>query len=75
MWVGLEDYNAFRACVKNDAVEIAQLLLDQGMNFSQYQSWAEQYHLSGHEETLAALAEHWSAIQEKKPSVTPEQGE
>lgn len=63
MWVDASDYNALHACVQNDAVEVCELLLDNGMDFEQYQQWAEARHYDGHEESLQALAEHWESLQ------------
>ena len=61
MWVDLDDYNALHACVQNDALDTAKLLLDHGMDFEQYLRWAE---LRGgdHEETIQALADHWQEL-------------
>ena len=61
MWVDLNDYDAFHACVKNDAVEVCKLLLDHGMDFDQYWQWAE-HRSGGREETLLALSDYWSEI-------------
>jgi len=68
MWVDTDDYGALHACVQNDAVEVCKLLLDGGMDFEQYQQWAQRRQCSGHEETLQALAEQW-----KELTVEPEQ--
>ncbi len=61
MWVDLDDYNAFHACVKNDAVDVCKLLLDHGMDFEEYQQWAK-HRGGGHEETIQALTDYWSEI-------------
>ncbi len=61
MWVELHDYSAFHACVQNDAVDVAKLLLDNGMDFEEYQQWAE-LRGGGHEETIQALADHWQDL-------------
>ena len=61
MWVDLDDYSALHACVQNDAVEVAKLLLDHGMDFEQYRQWAE-LRGSGHEETVQALSDHWQEL-------------
>ena len=61
MWVDLHDYNALHACVQNDAVDVAKLLMDHGMDFEKYQEWAGQ-RSGGHEETLQALSEHWQEL-------------
>ncbi len=63
MWVDTSDYNALHACVQNDAVEVCRLLLDGGMDFDQYRQWAQTRPCAGHEETLQALADHWSEMQ------------
>lgn len=71
MWVELQDYSALHACVENDAVKVCELLLDNGMDFDQYRQWAAARHCSGHEETLQALADHWSEMKaelEQAPS-------
>ena len=61
MWVDLDDYSALHACVQNDAVDVAKLLLDHGMDFEQYRQWAE-LRGSGHEETVQALSDHWQEL-------------
>lgn len=63
MWVDTNDYNTLLACVQNDAVAVCKLLLDGGMDFDQYRQWAQTRPCAGHEETLQALAEHWSEMQ------------
>ena len=62
MWVDLDDYSAFHACVKNDAVGVCKLLLDHGMDFDVYQQWAKNYRCDGHEETVQALTDYWQEI-------------
>ena len=61
MWVDLNDYNALHACVQNDAVDTAKLLLDHGMDFEQYRHWAE-HRGGGHEETVQALSDYWQEL-------------
>ena len=63
MWVAPDDYSALHACVQNDAVDVCKLLLDGGMDFDQYRQWAQTRPCAGHEETLQALADHWSEMQ------------
>lgn len=63
MWVDTSDYNTLHACVQNDAVEVCKLLLDGGIDFDVYQQWAKNHPCAGHEETLRALADHWSEMQ------------
>ena len=61
MWVDLDDYNALHACVQNDALDTAKLLLDHGMDFEQYRHWAE-HRGGGHEETVQALSDYWQEL-------------
>mgnify|MGYP001067707562 CR=1 FL=1 len=71
MWVGTSDYNTLHTCVQNDAVEVCKLLLEGGIDFDVYQQWAKNHSCAGHEETLQALADHWSEMQaemEQTPS-------
>ncbi len=68
MWVDTNDYNTLHACVQNDAVGVCKLLLDGGMDFEQYQQWAQTRPCAGHEETLQALADHWSGMQAEQAS-------
>lgn len=73
MWVDLNDYNAFHACVKNNAVEVCKLLLDHGMDFDAYQQWAKNCQCGGHEETVQALADYWQEIKaEMEQAITQE---
>ena len=76
MWVDANDYSALHACVQNDAVEVCRLLLDGGMDFDQYRQWAQTRPCAGHEETLQALAEHWSEMQAEQTGAPaePQQG-
>ena len=70
MWVAPDDYSALHACVQNDAVDVCKLLLDGGMDFDQYQQWAQTRPCAGHENTLQALSDHWAELQ-----AAQEQGE
>lgn len=64
MPVAADDYAVLSICVEQDAVGTAKLLLDCGMDFEQYQLWAEDYgRNSGHEETMEKLSEYWSELQ------------
>jgi len=62
MWVDTEDYAALCACVKNGAVDVARLLLDGGMDLDKFR---QAYPNVGHEETMAALEQHWAQLQGK----------
>lgn len=63
----IDNYNfpALHACIRNGGLECGRLLLDSGMDFDLYQRWAEQTHAGtdGHDDTLQALAEHWTQRQ------------
>ena len=76
MWVDTSDYNVLHACVQNDAVEVCKLLLDGGIDFDVYQQWAKNHPCAGHEETLQALADHWSEMQAEQAEAPaePQQG-
>ena len=75
MWVDVNDYSALRACIMNDAVDVAKLLLDGGMDYNGYLEWAKPGSADGHEETIAALAEHWQEMKAgQEQSATPEDG-
>ena len=72
MWVDVNDYDALNACVKNDAVDAAKLLLDGGMDFERYH---EAYPNSGSVETIRELEEHWQTIREQSQETSdPEMG-
>ncbi len=60
MWVAVDDYDALHAVVKNNAVSVAKLLLDGGINFDDYR---QRFPGGGSEETIQALGEHWQTIQ------------
>lgn len=69
------NFFALHSCVECGATEAGTVLLDQGMNFELYQSWAETRHCSGHEETIQALTDHWSEMQtEMEQAGAPEMG-
>ena len=70
MWVDVNDYKALHACVKNDAVKVAKLLLDGGMNFEQDR---QKYPYGASEETIQALEEHWQKLQEQNQEQSEEQ--
>ena len=77
MWVDPGDYSALHACIQNDAVKAAKLLLDGGMDYDGYREWAGS--TAGHEETVAALAEHWQELkagqkQSEAPVEAPDMG-
>ena len=57
----LEAFKKYAAKVPYQQEET--LLLDGGMDFDQYRQWAQTRPCAGHEETLQALADHWSEMQ------------
>ena len=57
----LEAFKKYAARVPYQQEET--LLLDGGMDFDQYRQWAQTRPCAGHEETLQALADHWSEMQ------------
>ena len=65
MWVDLHDHNALHACVQNDAVDVAKLLLDHGMDYDKYRQWAE-LRGGGHEKTIQALSDHWQELRSQQ---------
>ncbi len=72
MWVDVNDYRALHACVENDAVDVAKLLLDNGMDFEQYR---QQFPDSGSPDTIQALEEYWQTIQEQAQKLEQEQAD
>lgn len=72
MWVDTSDYNTLHVCVQNDAVEVCKLLLDGGIDFDVYQQWAKNHPCIGHEETVQALADHWSEMQVERTGASIE---
>ena len=76
MWVGVNDYHALHACMENGAVDVAKLLLDQGMDLDQYKEWAKrQSHGLRCDDTLASLEEHWAGLQTQAQEQGQDQGE
>ena len=55
-----DDYNALLTCINNGALACAELILDQGMDFEQYRSWAEQNGCAGHPDAMERLEAHWT---------------
>ena len=80
MWVKTDDYQSLNAVIANNAVSVAKLLLDGGMNFDEY---LRRYPNSCNEETVNALTEHWQELQtqvqeqttgDRQESAGPEMG-
>lgn len=65
MKIDNQNVAALHACIRNGGLEGGKLLLDRGMDFAQYQRWAEHYAsgTDGHDDTLQALEEYWTQKQ------------
>lgn len=74
MWVDPTDYEALHACIGNDAVEVAKLLLDGGMDFDGYRQWAQERQCYGHGETIQALSDYWTEIVSEYEQSGPQMG-
>ena len=70
------NYDALYACVSNQAVGAAKLLLDRGIDLEQYQLWAEHRPKGdGYAETMEELAAYWSELQNStQPEDSPMKG-
>lgn len=76
MEVRPNDYRALDVCMKNGATDAAKLLLNQGMDFDQYQVWAEKHsHSTIDEQTRAEVWQHWNDIQSRQQAAAPLQGQ
>ena len=76
MWVDVNDYRARHACLENGAVDVAKLLLDQGMDLNQYKEWAKrQSHGLRCDDNLTLLEEHWAELQAQAQEQGQAQGE
>ena len=71
-----DNYAALYACVSNQAVGAAKLLLDRGIDLEQYQLWAEHRPKGdGYTETMEELAAYWSELQNStQPEDSPMKG-
>ena len=66
MRVSSENYAALLACIQYKFAETGKLLLDKGMDFEGFQSWAEQNGQNMTDsETFAELQSHWSESHEQ----------
>ena len=74
MWVDPGDYSALHACVQNDAVKVCRLLLDHGMDFEQYQTWAATHQGCVPADTLQELEAHWQELTEQRQNAVPRMG-
>ena len=77
MEVRQNDYLSLDVCMRNGAADAAKLLLDQGVDFDQYQAWAEKHsHSTIDERTLAEVQQHWNDIlsQQQEVAEAPIQG-
>lgn len=70
MEVRQNDYLSLDVCMRNGAADAAKLLLDQGVDFGEYQAWAEKHsHASVDERTLAEVQQHWNDILSQQQEV------
>ena len=70
MEVRQNDYLSLDVCMRNGAADAAKLLLDQGVDFEQYQAWAEKHsHSTIDERTLAEVQQHWNDILSQQQEV------
>ena len=54
------DYNALFTCIRNGALTCAKLILDQGMDFEEYRSWANQHGAcDNYLDAMKQLEVHW----------------
>ena len=77
MQIDPDDYDALYTCVKNGALTCAKLILDQGMDFQMFQSWADRHGVSeSYPDAMIQLAEHWvdQNPEQQEQSVGPSQG-
>ncbi|MBE6910586.1 MAG: ankyrin repeat domain-containing protein [Ruminococcaceae bacterium] len=77
MEVRRNDYLSLDICMRNGAADAAKLLLDQGVDFEQYQAWAEKHsHSTIDERTLVEVQQHWNDIlsQQQEVAEAPIQG-
>ena len=53
--------NALYTCIRNGALTCAALILDQGMDFEQFLSWAERHGVcDNYPEAMEELEAHWA---------------
>ena len=77
MEIRQNDYLSMDICMRNGAAGAAKLLLDQGVDFDQYQAWAEKHSRSSvDEQTYSEVRQHWSGLhpQEQTAADAPAQG-
>ena len=74
MEIRRNDYLSMDVCMRNGAADAAKLLLDQGMDFGEYQAWAEKHsHASVDEQTYSEVLAHWDEVQSQQQAVAPEE--
>ena len=61
-----QNHEALHACVQQDCAGLGKKLLDRGMDFEKYQSWAASRQHDGHTETLQELEAHWRTLTEQR---------
>ena len=77
MEIRQNDYLSLDICMRNGASGTAKLLLDQGMDFDQYQTWAEKHSCTTvDEQTRTEVQQHWNDIQTQQQAAAeaPAQG-
>ena len=68
------DYLSMDVCMRNGAADAAKLLLDQGVDFGEYQAWAEKHsHASVDEQTYNEVLTHWNELQSQRQTAAPEE--
>lgn len=74
MEIRQNDFRALDVCMRNGAADAAKLLLDKGMDFGEYQAWAEKHsHASIDEQTYNEVLTHWNDIQPQRQTAAPEE--
>ena len=74
MEIRQNDYLSMDVCMRNGAADAAKLLLDKGMDFGEYQAWAEKHsHASVDEQTYNEVQAHWNELQSQQQTTAPEE--
>ena len=77
MQIDPDDYDALYTCIKNSALPCAKQILDQGMDFQMFQSWADRHGVSvSYPDAMIQLAEYWvdRNPEQQEQSIEPSQG-
>lgn len=74
MEIRQNDYLSMDVCMRNGAAGAAKLLLHKGVDFDQYQAWAEKHsHASVDEQTYNEVQAHWNELQSQQQTAAPEE--